>query len=121
MNYLLTKIHILRCSSLGSLHSFHPSDQALTPIALASDDLWHRRLGHSGQPTMSCLFRSNKIPCPRSSLSLCQDCQLGRHVKLPFQLSRSTTRSLFELIQCDLWVSHILRSTQEKHTTKNMG
>lgn len=105
MKDLPTKTEILRRNSSGNLYTFHPFAQAFPVATVNREELWHCRLGHPSLPTMASSFRSNKIACSRSSSTLCQACQLGRRVKLPFSISCSTTARPFELIHCDLWIS----------------
>ena len=38
---------------------------------------------------------------------MCQSCQLGKHVRLPFSSSQSSSTFPFELLHCDLWTSPI--------------
>jgi hypothetical protein len=36
---------------------------------------------------------------------VCDACQLGRHVRLPFHASGSRSTNAFDLMHCDLWTS----------------
>jgi hypothetical protein len=62
------------------------------------------------------LSRSSDIRCPRAhNEHLCHVCQLGRHVRLPFQSSSSHTTCVFDLIHCDLWTSPVLSMSGYKY------
>jgi hypothetical protein len=39
---------------------------------------------------------------------MCHACQLGKHVRLPFSSSMSSSKSPFELIHCDVWTSPVI-------------
>mgnify|MGYP005839032893 FL=1 len=72
-------------------------------------DLWHQRLGHPNKNGLSTLLSEFSIPCNRDShnSSMSQSCQLGKHVRLPFSSSQSSSTFPFELPHCDLWTSPI--------------
>lgn len=54
------------------------------------------------------LVSRNLIPCKSNkNLSLCHACQLGKHTRLPFWLSDSTSTFPFQLIHSDVWTSPI--------------
>jgi histone deacetylase 1/2 len=74
------------------------TDQALF---VASSTLWHQRLGHPGSSTPFSFFHYNKPD------GLCNACQLGKHVCLPFSKSSSFTSAAFQIIHCDLWIAPI--------------
>jgi histone deacetylase 1/2 len=76
---------------------------------MASVDLWHQRLGHPHTATLSSLLSEFSIPCNRDthSLQICESCQLGKHVRLPFNTSTSSSTFPFELLHCDLWTSPV--------------
>lgn len=101
-----TRTEILRCNSSGGLYSMSPPSQAFQAAA-TSTDLWHRTLGHPGRPSMSSLSRSCLIPYCHINSTICQACQVGHHVQLPFATLRSITLSPFELFHYDLWMSPI--------------
>ena len=74
---------------------------------LASADLWHHRLGHPHAAVLSSLLSEFSIPCNRNSHDplVCESCQRGKHVRLPFTSSTSRSTFHFELLHCDLWTS----------------
>jgi histone deacetylase 1/2 len=78
--------------------------RALATIT-ADTDLRHRRLGHPGPASLQRLASSSLLPLNKVSPtpSLCHVCQLGRHVRLPFATSTTSTKRPFELIHCDMW------------------
>ena len=45
----------------------------------------------------------------------CHACQLGHHVRLPFQLSSSRASNNFDIIHCDLWTSPVLSVSGYKY------
>jgi histone deacetylase 1/2 len=101
---LHTQDLLLRCNSEGDLYPlFSPDSSSPTnaPVAYTTttSDLWHRRLGHPGASSAFNKTRCNKIS------GLCRACQLGKHVRLPFSPSKSSTSAAFSLIHCDLWTA----------------
>ena len=105
-----TKAEIARFNSSGDLYSLHGAPVAAPPTSMvASVDLWHQRLGHPNKNVLSTLLSEFSIPCNRDShnSSMCQSCQLGKHVRLPFSSSQSSSTFPFELLHCDLWTSPI--------------
>ena len=74
---------------------------------LASADLWHHRLGHPHAAVLSSHLSEFSIPCNRNSHDplVCESCQQGKHVRLPFTSSISRSTFPFELLHCDLWTS----------------
>jgi hypothetical protein len=73
----------------------------------ASTSLWHRHLGHPGPAVLASLRKNNLISCNEVDASLCHTCQLGKHVRLPFNTSTSQTSSPFEIVHCDVWTSSV--------------
>jgi hypothetical protein len=114
---LTTRNVIVRCNSSRELYSFRPPTQAhLLAATTSSTVLWHRRLGHLGQESLSCLGPSLNSVCNISELEiLCHACQLGRHVCLPFTKSNSRALKNFDLIHCDLWTSPVASITSYKY------
>ena len=105
-----TKAEIARFNSSGDLYSLHGVPAASPPTSMvASVDLWHQRLGHPNHTVLSSLLREFSIPCNRDShnSSMCQSCQLGKHVRLTFSSSQPFSTFPFELLHCDLWTSPI--------------
>lgn len=88
---------------------FIPSpNQLLKFFFTISSSLWHQRLGHPGQPTLK-LFASRKFIKynPKDSRLLCHACQLGKHVRLSFLLSKTDALFPFHGIHYDVWTSPI--------------
>ncbi|XP_076937369.1 uncharacterized protein LOC143604938 [Bidens hawaiensis] len=109
----LTRIPILRSNSTGDLYPLALStDTKFTSpatFAALSQDLWHRRLGHPGNSLLQCLNKKQFISVDRPSIKrLCQSCVFGKHVKLPFYDSLSTTYMPFDILHSDLWTSPVL-------------
>jgi len=95
----------LRCNSDGDLYTMPVS----TPVALlaASSTVLHQRLGHTPPAALAHLNKIHIVACKTVDRSLCHSCQLGKHTRLPFSSSHSTTHAPFELVQCDVWTSPI--------------
>ena len=74
---------------------------------MASIDLWHQRLGHPHAVVLSSLLSEFSIHCNRDihDTSVCESCHTGKHVRLPFSSSTSSSNFPFELLHCDLWTS----------------
>ena len=76
--------------------------------------LWQRRLGHLGSEALSKLISSQAITCTKpKNDNVCHACQLGRHVRLPFDSSQSRPLNKFDLIHCDLWTSPVTSMSGE--------
>ena len=69
--------------------------------------MWHRRLVHLSSQALSHLARAFSFPCNKNNNDdhLCHACQLGKHVRLPFDTYTTQTTCPFQLIHCDLWTS----------------
>lgn len=111
---------LMRCNSTGDLYPITESmlRQLKTPSTFAaiSQDLWHHRLGHPGVHVLSSLRNKNYIQCNRNKQSLvCQSCVFGKHIKLPFYDSISSTISPFDIIHSDLWTSPLLSSSGHRY------
>jgi hypothetical protein len=103
---LPTRREIVRCNSSGPLYPLQLPAPAL--LAATSSTLWHQCVGHPGREALSRLASTSAISCNKGSCdTLCHACQLGRHVRLPFQISSSCATHSFQLIHCDLWTSPI--------------
>jgi hypothetical protein len=79
----LTKAKITCFNGSGDLYSLHGVHAVAPPTSMvASVDLWHHRLGHPNNVVLSSLLSKFSIPCNRDShnSSLCESCQLGKHV-----------------------------------------
>ena len=105
-----TKNVIVRCNSLGDLYPFWwppPSPAHALSTTTSSSTLWHRRLGHLSSQALSHLASAFSFPCNKNAADdhLCHACQLGKHVRLPFDTSSTQTSRPFQLIHCDLWTS----------------
>ncbi|KAJ9551935.1 hypothetical protein OSB04_015980 [Centaurea solstitialis] len=101
-----TRIPLIRCDSDVPLYPVLPQ----TPQAFvsASSSVWHQRLGHPDNHVLQFLFSNKLIPCNKTDSDvLCQACQLGKHIKLPFSISDSHVSHAFEIIHSDVWTSPI--------------
>jgi hypothetical protein len=105
---LITQISILRSNSSDDLYPFASFFKLTNNVALTttvpSVDIWHHRLGHPNTTSLSHLLAKFHMPCTnnRSTPSVCEACQKGKHVRLPFATSLHNTYFPFQLIHCDL-------------------
>jgi hypothetical protein len=107
----------MRACSSGDLYPFH-SGSTSPPVAftvLPSVTLWHRRLGHPDDHSLSKILSQFSVPIRCNKTHVCEACQLGRHVRLPFARSTTITSFPFQLIHCDLWTSPIASFTGFKY------
>jgi hypothetical protein len=92
-----TKEVLHRCDSTGDLYPIVSATPSSSPTAFTStavpQDTWHGRLGHPG---ITSSF-NKRFPC-NNSKNLCEACQLGKHVRLPFCNSSSKSSAAFDLI-----------------------
>lgn len=72
---------------------------------------------HPGNQTLARLFSIFSLPCTHKarSSSVCDACQQGRHVRVPFTTSNTFTYFPFQITQCDLWTSPIVSFTGYKY------
>jgi hypothetical protein len=114
---LATRNVLARYDSTGPVYTLSlPTLPTTTSCAIlyalattASSATWHCRVGHPNTDVLSKLSSTSAITCPQSRVvSLCHDCQFGRHVRLPFPSSSTLALQPFDLIHCDLWTSHVL-------------
>nr|AAC67200.1 putative retroelement pol polyprotein [Arabidopsis thaliana] len=78
----------------------------------ASDEVWHRRLGHPHPQVLQQLVKTNSISINKTSKSLCEACQLGKSTRLPFVSSSFTSNRPLERVHCDLWGPSPITSVQ---------
>jgi hypothetical protein len=108
---LISKTTILRSNSFGELYPFVGSTTSTNKFALSASvssvDLWHRQLRHPSAAFLSNLLSIFPIPCTNKSVSpsVCEACQKGKHIRLPFHNSQAFTYFPFQLILCDIWTS----------------
>ncbi|XP_020090489.1 uncharacterized protein LOC109711719 isoform X2 [Ananas comosus] len=107
---------LLRCPSSGT--SLYPISSRLASVGnkqqLAliasrfSGDVWHRRLGHPSLPVLSTFIKNNKIVSDSAlKLSVCNACNMGKHVKLSFHDSESQSAFPFHIVHSDVWQSPV--------------
>jgi hypothetical protein len=90
------------------------SPHALLSIVAAAST-WHQRLGHPGLAVLHKLQRSSSIVCNTTKSKLCHTCQLGKHTRLPFASSTTSTSHCFELVHCDVWTSPVISNSNHKY------
>jgi transposase InsO family protein len=76
-------------------------------VAVVSRELWHSHLGHAAPTVVTTLHKLSAIQCNKAACRLCHACQLGKHARLPFASSVSSTLAPFELVHCDVWTSPV--------------
>ena len=93
----------MMCST-GDLYPV--TSPSIPQVFLVSQHTWHQRLGHPGSDVLRNLVSNNFISCNKTkSPVLCHACQLGKHVRLPFSLSKTIVKSPFDIIHSYLWTS----------------
>lgn len=107
---LLTWTRLLRCNSPGPLYSVQPYHSSPTDYALTASatdgSLWHRRLGHPSNLSLSRILSSFSTLNNKTDLTkMCQACQLGKHVRQPFYASYTSVH--FDIIHSDIWTSPV--------------
>ncbi|GJR33653.1 ribonuclease H-like domain-containing protein [Tanacetum coccineum] len=104
----LTRRVLLRCDNTGDLYPV-TSPSPIPDAFLVSQHTWHERLGYPGGEVLRRLVSSNFISCNKEKHPiLCDACQLGKHMKLPFVSSDTVINSCFDIIYSDVWTSPIL-------------
>jgi hypothetical protein len=106
---LKTEEVLAHYNSTSDLHPLPGASTSTPHTRIASVHLWDRQLGHPNKTTLSSLLRDFDIPSssvPHDS-SLCNACQCGNHVRLPFGTSSIFSTFPLELLHCDLWTSPI--------------
>jgi hypothetical protein len=110
---LHTKMEMLRCDSDDDLYHLHLRPSKALHAATNNIELWHKRLSH---PDRDCLLQALRsfnfdFACNKTASHVCQACQLGTHVRLPFCSSHSSSFFPFELTQADVWTSPVLSNS----------
>ena len=68
-----------------------------------SDEVWHRRLGHPHDQVLKLLCQNKFIRVNKSTLKMCESCQIGKSSRLPFVASSFVASRPLERVHCDLW------------------
>lgn len=114
-----TRVPIMRCDSRDDLYPISSSlnnRASSSTFAAISPTLWHDRLGHPGSPILDVLRKNKSIYCNKlSSSRICGSCVLGKHIKLPFVSSSSSTIMPFDILHSDLWSSPVLSSSGHRY------
>ncbi|CAL9245815.1 unnamed protein product [Arabidopsis halleri] len=102
---------LLRCESSGDLYSLPASfnktpNSSPTALLASTPELWHKRLGHVHNSSLSSILNSNPSLCTKGPVPLtCEPCILGKSIKQPFFASHTKVHKPFELVHSDLWTS----------------
>jgi len=111
-----TGMRLMRCESRGALYPItKPSVSSQSTFAALAPSLWHNRLGHPGANILSSPRRNKFIECNSTGNPMCHSCPLGKHIKLPFVTSSSSTIMPFDIVHTDLWTSPVLSSTGHRY------
>ncbi|GJS83644.1 ribonuclease H-like domain-containing protein [Tanacetum coccineum] len=103
----LTRRVLLRCDSTGDLYPVTPPSP-IPHTFLVNQHTWHQRLGHLGSDVLRRLISNNVISCNKEKPPvLFHACQLGKHVRLPFDSSSTIVTSCSDIIHSDVWTSPI--------------
>ncbi|WVZ91380.1 hypothetical protein U9M48_037560 [Paspalum notatum var. saurae] len=111
---LHSKTEVMRSNSSGDLYPFqsHRPSSAMALTASSSPTIWHRHLGHPGHHCLDQILTQFSVSSSHNKSShVCDACQKGRHVRLPFSTSTAISYFPFQLLHCDLWTSPILSFT----------
>ena len=117
---LQTRRLITRCHSSGDLypvtHDTLPSTCLATSLAAISSDTWHNRLGHPGNPFSLILGATILLIVIKiMTLVFANFFPIGKHNRLPFYSSSSTSNYAFDIIHADLWASPIRSNNGHKY------
>jgi hypothetical protein len=82
-----------------------PHHQALA--ASSGVSLWHQRLGHPGHRVLSRILQNFQFECKKADAHVCSSCQIGKHVRLPFNNSTTHTYFPFQILHSDVWTSPV--------------
>ena len=95
-----TGMPLMRSNRRGELYPLTTTNNASpSTFAALAPSLWHERLGHPRASILSSLSQNNFIKCTSSRSShVCNSCSLGKHIKLPFVPSHSSTLLPFDII-----------------------
>jgi len=78
----------------------------------ASEEVWHRRLGHPNARVLQHLKNKGTIDVSKSSIIPCSSCPISKSTKLPFVCSASRSFGVLDKIHCDLWGPSPIPSVQ---------
>ncbi|KAM1788705.1 hypothetical protein ACFX11_038955 [Malus domestica] len=91
-------------------YPFHASSPAagsqhlFAATTMASQDLWHKRLGHPSTKILNKLVFTSCISMSRTmNNTFCSDCAVSKSSKLPFVSGSCTTSKPLELLHMDVW------------------
>jgi histone deacetylase 1/2 len=106
----------LRCDSPGDLYPLRlPRHSAFVASSTPSVALWHARLGHPGTRSLSRVLNNFNFQCNKSSFHTCHSCQVGKHVRLPFNPSVHQTFFPFQIVHSDVWTSPVYSNSGYKY------
>lgn len=84
-------------------------DQARERVYLSDEsdenhELWHRRLGHANRKSMQTLANNPQfgVSFKKVNMEPCETCLKGKQTRLPFQISRSRSKDVLELVHSDV-------------------
>lgn len=98
--YQLDLQHLLPFAHASSNSS---SCHLTTQQQSANSMVWHHRLGHPCQKTLTSALQLVKVPFHSADLTFCNACCLGKLHQAYFPLSLSKTTAPFQLVHTDVW------------------
>lgn len=101
-----TKKVLLRGRNTNGLYKLKGSRfQAFYSVGqvAASNEVWHKRLGHPNPRTLQYLSSSKSISINKSSTGQCEACKMRKSARLPFEASTYKATCPLKRIHCDLW------------------
>ncbi|KAG7547402.1 GAG-pre-integrase domain [Arabidopsis suecica] len=97
-------LYVLKDSPLKAFYSSRQQS--------ATEDIWHRRLGHPNHQVLHHLVTTKSISVNKGIKRMCEACQLGKSSRLPFSSSTYVASRPLERIHCDLWGPAPIMSVQ---------
>lgn len=101
-------MELLRCNSSGELYPLASTSPEAHLATAPTIELWHQRLGHLGRRSLHQSLPSLDFTNDGKHSSMCEACQLGKHVRLPFSSSNLVSYVPFQLVHADVWTSPIV-------------
>ena len=76
--------------------------------AVATNVLWHSRLGHLSNHVLSLLSKDLGVGnwLGNNKVDVCEVCHCAKQTQSQFSISKSITNGLFEIIHYDIWGSY---------------
>lgn len=93
-------LYILKSNTVEPTSSSCSLNKCVNTVQLSdSSILWHRRLGHA---PLKVIIRHESLSHLKCEGQMFHVCPLAKHTKLPFPISLSKSKFIFELVHCDI-------------------